>query len=234
MDFYSTWENTRALQVKDVEFMKEFLICAKPSLDTLIDGKKEDIQKAVEVIKNIPYCEFIEGIKATDNKGVLIAAEVPCFSTFSNGAVRLNELLEFAPEGLTYAEIGYQMTQAPSQLAQIKYGENHSKLAAMMSLVTIDASHRPATVTASALGHCLTMLSFDDKKQVLQKLILRDRCVRKIVYEALVGEISYKTIVRNLKDSTAYRRRTSVKCVVDFALDNPDAIFIKEKINWEL
>lgn len=234
MDFYSIWEGVRSLQMDDSEFLKCFLLCSEASLTPLKSGSRDEVENAAKFLGNIPYSEFLQAIKALEPDDDLIPAEVPCFSTFNNGVVRLNELLEFAPNGLTYADIGYQITNAPNQLAQIKYGENHAKLAAMMSLVAIDSHHRPINVTSTSLGRYLTRYTLDGKAPLLRRLIIRDHCVRKIIYSALHGGANYRSIVINLKDSTAYRRRTSVKCAVDFALDTPEALELGAKINWEL
>lgn len=218
MSFYSTWYDVRALGIDDSAFIKSFLERSNVSLSVLSDGSDQEIATAMQVLVALPEKEIIRVISGGDEIH-LLPADVPCFSTFLNGAVRLNELLEFAPEGLTYAEIGYQLVGAANQLAQIKYGENHAKLAAMMSLVTI-SDHRPANIRATALGHYLVAMPYEEKSVVLKKLTLRDPCIQAIVRAATTGEANYRKVVENLSDSTAYRRRTSVRCAVEFALGN--------------
>lgn len=232
MSFYSTWHDVRALGIDDSAFIKSFIERSDVSLSALNDGNEQDIATVIQLLVALPEKEIVRVISCRDEV-TLLPADVPCFSTFSNGAVRLNELLEFAPEGLTYAEIGYQLVGAVSQLAQIKYGENHAKLAAMMSLVTI-SDHRPANIRATALGHYLVALSYEEKAVVLKKLILRDPCIQAIVQAAVAGEANYRRVVENLSDSTAYRRRTSVRCAVEFALDLPEINNLLDRIIWDL
>lgn len=232
MSFYSTWHDVRALGIDDSAFIKSFIERSDVSLSALNDGNEQDIATVIQLLVALPEKEIVRMISCRDEI-TLLPADVPCFSTFSNGAVRLNELLEFAPEGLTYAEIGYQLVGAASQLAQIKYGENHAKLAAMMSLVTI-SDHRPANIRATALGHYLVALSYEEKAVVLKKLILRDPCIQAIVQAAVAGEANYRRVVENLSDSTAYRRRTSVRCAVEFALDLPEINNLLNRIIWDL
>ncbi len=232
MSFYSTWHDVRALGIDDSAFIKSFIERSDVSLSALNDGNEQDIATVIQLLVALPEKEIVRMISCKDEI-TLLPADVPCFSTFSNGAVRLNELLEFAPEGLTYAEIGYQLVGAASQLAQIKYGENHAKLAAMMSLVTI-SDHRPANIRATALGHYLVALSYEEKAVVLKKLILRDPCIQAIVQAAVAGEANYRRVVENLSDSTAYRRRTSVRCAVEFALDLPEINNLLDRIIWDL
>lgn len=232
MSFYSTWHDVRALGIDDSAFIESFIARSDVSLSTLNDGSEEEIATATQLLMTLPENEIVRVISG-GKEIPLLPAEVPCFSTFSNGAVRLNELLEFTPEGLTYEEIGYQLVGATNQLAQIKYGENHAKLATMMSLVTI-SDHRPANVRATALGHYLVTVSYEDKAMVLKKLILRDPCIKAIVRTAAAGETNYRKVVENLSDSTAYRRRTSVRCAVEFALDLPEIRCLLDQIVWDL
>ena len=232
MSFYSTWHDVRALGIDDSAFIKSFIERSDVSLSALNDGNEQDIATVIQLLVVLPEKEIVRMISCKDEI-TLLPADVPCFSTFFNGAVRLNELLEFAPEGLTYAEIGYQLVGAASQLAQIKYGENHAKLAAMMSLVTI-SDHRPANIRATALGHYLVALSYEEKAVVLKKLILRDPCIQAIVQAAVAGEANYRRVVETLSDSTAYRRRTSVRCAVEFALDLPETNNLLDRIIWDL
>lgn len=234
MNFYRTWNETISLNVDDTAFLSSFLDSSVPSLDILHNGSDEDISYFFDVMVKVTHLRMVDYIASANLDDSLNASVIPCFSTFDNGAVRLNELLEFAPSGLTYAEIGYQLTSTPNQLAQIKYGENHAKLAEKMSLVLIKSVPRPAMVTTTALGHYLTKFKIEDKFIFLQKLLLRDRCVQKIVHDAANGTAKYREIVETLSSSTAYRRRTSVKSVVEFALNCDETRALLEKIDWEM
>ena len=69
---------------------------------------------------------------------------------------------------------------------------------------------------------------------LLKKLLLRDPCVQSIIRAAITGEANYRKVVENLSDSTAYRRRTSVKCVIEFALDLPETKHLLDQIVWDL
>lgn len=234
MNFYSTWEATRNLCVDDHAFMISFLSSIPASTEILVSGTLEDIEAALSTLNQISIGEFISTIDTLDICNDLLPADVPCFSTFANAIVRINELLEFAEDGLTYAELGYQITSTPNLLAQIKYGENHAKLAAAMSLVSITTPHRPAKVTSTALGRYLVSLAYEEKERVLRRLLLRDRCIQLIVKDAVKGTANYRSIVKCLSDSTAYRRRTSVKCAVEFALGEPETQSLLDHIDWEL
>ena len=234
MNFYAIWEATRKLCVNDDAFMVSFLSAIPSSTETLVSGTSEDIEATISTLSQIPIGEFINTIGGLDISNDLLPADIPCFSTFANAIIRINELLEFAEDGLTYAELGYQITSTPNLLAQIKYGENHAKLATAMSLVSITTPHRPAKVNSTALGRYLVSMAYEEKECVLRRLLLRDRCVQLILKDAINGTANYRSIVNCLSDTTAYRRRTSVKCVVEFALGEPETQALLDHIDWEL
>ena len=117
--------------------------------------------------------------------------------------------------------------------ARVKYGENHSKLAAMMSLVTI-SSNRPAIVRATRWGTYLTRYDWRSKEEVLRKLLLRDLCVKTVVKSALIGPTTYRDVVKVLSTSTAIRRRTNVRCLVEFVLSGTDREEVLSRIDWEV
>lgn len=233
MNFYSTWAETRELGVDDLSFMHGFLTLLPASQTVLFDGTSQDIEIALSTLSSIPVTEFINGIALLDRTKELTPAEVPCFSTFTNGAIRINELLEFAEDGLTYVDIGYQLMKTQSFTAQSKYGENHSKLAAAMSLVSINVHSRPANIRATSLGHYLVSFPLEQKANILRKLLLRDHCLQALIQKSLLGSVSYRSTVKQLSDSTAYRRRTSVKQLIEFALGFPETEYLLHHIMWD-
>ena len=146
MDFFARWEK------QNNDNVWEFLNQIDEVENALVSGNSEEMQKAYTLLSYTPLETIITMIKEMDfDQCALSAADVPCFSTMLNGMVRLPELLEFYPEGMSFREIGYQMKKPDSDFACIKYGENHSKLAAKMALVTITDT-RPAVIKATAMG----------------------------------------------------------------------------------
>ena len=232
MNFYSVWSDAIDLGVDDTGFIHSFLNSVQSSLIPLIEGTREEQEKVVKVLSKVSANRLVECIIESDIDRELETADIPCFSNFENGVVRLNELLEFAPDGLTYSEIGQQLINAPTQVAQMKYGENHAKLAAIISLVTIDDTHRPGVVKATALGRFLTGYSLVAKSDIFRKLLMRNPCVKCILFYAKKGGVCYHNVVKTLSDSTAYRRRTSVRQIMEFVLNNSESRDLLGKIDW--
>lgn len=233
MDFYSVWSEMRANGIEDNAAIISFLTGSESALAPLYNGTEQELEQVFTVLDSIPIEHFFDVIETLELERELVPADVPCFSNFENGASRLNELLEFEPDGLTFSDAGYQLMNSVKPGARVKYGENHSKLAAMMSLVTISNS-RPAVVKATVWGEFLTRYDLKRKAGVLQKLLLRDLCVKTIVKSALQGPATYRDAVKALSLSTALRRRTNVKCLVEFVLSGTDREEVLSRIDWEM
>lgn len=134
MSFYGEWlacDNPLEEQL----YIKNFLEGTQESSAPLFNGNEEDLDAAYAVIKQTPLTDFFEIIERDCQLPTLNAACVPCFSSLEKGASRVNEILEFEPEGLTFDQLGYQLMNSKKQGAQKKYGENQAKLAMTMNLV---------------------------------------------------------------------------------------------------
>lgn len=231
--FYENWYEKRKNGTDDSDFLISFIRSADESMQPLFDGSDTELATVFSVLKQVPIEAFLSVVQQEEIERELTPADVPCFSTLENGASRLNELLEFEPDGLTFADAGYQLMNSVKPGARVKYGENHSKLAAMMTLVTI-SSNRPAIVRATRWGTYLTRYDWRSKEEVLRKLLLRDLCVKTIVKDALIGSTTYRNAVRVLSTSTAIRRRTNVRCLIEFVLSGTDREEVLSRIDWEV
>ena len=231
--FYENWCEKRKNGTDDSDCLISFIRGTTESVQPLLEGSDTELATAFSVLKQIPIGDFLSVVQQEEIPRELIPADVPCFSTLENGASRLNELLEFEPDGLTFADAGYQLMNSVKPGARVKYGENHSKLAAMLSLVTI-SSNRPAIVRATRWGTYLTRYDWRSKEEVLRKLLLRDLCVKTVVKSALIGPTTYRDVVKVLSTSTAIRRRTNVRCLVEFVLSGTDREEVLSRIDWEV
>lgn len=231
--FYENWGEKRKNGTDDSDCLISFIRGTTESVQPLLEGSDTELATAFSVLKQVPIGDFLSVVQQEEIPRELLPADVPCFSTLENGASRLNELLVFEPDGLTFADAGYQLMNSVKSGARVKYGENHSKLAAMMTLVTISTS-RPAIVRATRWGTYLTRFDWRSKEEVLRKLLLRDLCVKTIVKNALIGSTTYRNAVKMLSTSTAIRRRTNVRCLVEFVLSGTDREEVLSRIDWEV
>lgn len=233
MGFYRNWKEKGLTSPDSNEYLEKFLRSEPETLLALKSGDEEELQEAYDVLHATPISAFFHGLKCITDLPPLAPADIPCFSTMENGASRLNELLSFAPEGLTFSQIGYQLMNSVKDGAQKKYGENQSKLAALMSLVELSTT-RPVVVKETAWGSFLTRYDYSDKKDVLKKLLLRDPCVQNLICRAFSGPVRYDDVVSFLKHSTKVRRRTNVRYLVTFILKESDHEIALSNIDWDV
>lgn len=233
MGFYTAWKNKIACGEDNYDFVCDFLRPSTDAVNALLQGSEEELNTAFEVIKATPLMRVLDCFVDITGNESLTPADIPCFSNLENGASRLNELLEFSPEGATFAEIGYQLMNSVKPGAKVKYGENHSKLAAMMSLVDI-SNTRPVVVKPTLWGSFLTRYSFGEKSDVLKKLLLRDVCVKSMLSKAFMGPVNYIDVVSTLSPSTMIRRRTNVKKLLEFIMNDSEREIYLSNINWEV
>ena len=233
MDFYSLWKETRTMGFDDAEMIHAFLRFEAQTIDPFVNGDESSLETAYALLDSISIDAFFDAIKCGDYNHKISPAMVPCFSNFENGAHRLIELLEFEPDGLSFAEAGFQLIEAVSEGAKVKYGENQSKLARIMSLVSI-SSNKPAVVTTTPWGNYLVRFNMEQKQGVLKKLLLRDPCIQSIIHSALNDYTRYADKVAALSKSTAIRRRTNVKWLIEYILSGTDNEAVMLHIDWEV
>lgn len=233
MSFFREWNEKKQDIDDDVQFVVDFLMNKEEAISVLQNGNKDELNDAFNILNAYSVDRMIELLSDIELKSDFSPADVPCFSTMANGMVRLNELLEFNPNGMKFSEIGYQMKKQTNDFACIKYGENHAKLAAMMNLVRI-TNTRPAIITSTAIGHFLVKYQFEQKRNILKTLLLQDRFIQYVIAISTKGDIKYSDIVPFLKPSTAYRRKTSVKQLIDFLLSNTTYYDCYDRIDWKV
>lgn len=231
MGFYDDWKCAKDSGIDESMYILDFLKKTPESLEVFIAGQATEVALAVDVLVNTDLELFLDKLDELDFSREPEKSEVPQFSSFENGAIRVPELLQFADDGLTYDDLGYQMVKANRIGACIKYGENHSKLADLMSLVTISKT-RPAIVKSTALGKHLVAFDLDEKADVLKKLLLRDYFMQRMISEAKRGMTYYSDVASCLSESTRIRRRSNVKCLAEFILENGEGSHIYKNIVW--
>lgn len=233
MNFYSLWHETRKMNIDDSAIKKAFLCSQEESVSPFFDEDDNTLAAAFSLLDSIPIETFLDIIKLEAFNIVIIPSMVPCFSSFENGAHRLNELLEFEPSGLTFANAGFQLIGATTDAAQVKYGETHAKLARMMNLVHI-SDGKPAVIQSTPWGSYLVRFEIEQKSDVLKKLLLRDMCIHSIIHSALNGFTRYADKVSMLSKSTAIRRRTNVKWLIEYILTGTECAEVLLNIDWEV
>ena len=228
MNVFETWQETL---YKYNNHIAQFLVGDEEYKAILVNGTKKEIEQVISILLDIPFNRFIEELKTLYIEPSFVPSEIVQFSNYENAVIRLPEILDFPPYKLCFDEIGKLLHNSKSEGACKKYGENHAKLAACLDLVTIER-HGSCVVKNTALGKYLTSIPMKDKKELFRRLFLRDRFIQFIVQKALSGQVKYVDTVKCLSLTTANRRRSNVKCVLEEILKNTDYEYVLDNIIW--
>lgn len=115
--------------------------------------------------------------------------------------------------GFRFETLGKKLTHSTdkSDIAYIKYGENHAKLAAILDLVLIISISGAKYAYLTELGKILAC-NKEAQDEIIAKLIplipIIQFCLRRAVHEKVDVEIILR---RYLSKSTAYRRASSIR-----------------------
>ena len=231
MSFYDDWITKKNTEYEK-KYIEMFLSSDDMSKNVFLTGTEAELGAAISVITSVPIQKYIEVIDQLTMDDTVKSDQVPQFSGFCNALYRLPEILEFAPDGLSFSEIGYQLAKSPNDAASTKYGENHSKLAEMLDIVEI--CNRPSNVKSTNLGKYLIKFTPDEKKDLVKRLLLRQYIVKKMLNAAGKGRCNYKDIVSELSKSTALRRRSNVNKLLDYVVEGTDLSERLKVINWNV
>ena len=132
--------------------------------------------------------------------------------------------------GCNYELIGYFFNKTGSKGAQTKYGENHYKTAALMHLTT---NHQPFSV--SYIGKEYIKFDAEVRTEIRTKLFLLIPIIQKSVIDARYHEINMMEILcKYLSESTAIRRRTNVRTMLDYVCKSTlGEEIIETNLNWK-
>ncbi|MBS4022545.1 MAG: hypothetical protein KGZ79_08990 [Dethiobacter sp.] len=154
--------------------------------------------------------------------GEISIEEIPQFSTFEHGAFSVVEILSKENDiGLTFLEMGRKLQEGQrGEVADRKYGENHSKLAELLDFTTITQG-RPRKVFLTKLGKGFLQENNTNKREILKAQIYRMAIVKDIIDKHMNDSFSLDNYLRPyLKQSTINRRRPNIKRLFEYLLVN--------------
>lgn len=163
---------------------------------------KYNIEDLINILK---YSEMLEEITPQN---------IPQISKFSDVTRTIQILVESQEKNMRFNTLGYYLNQnndpnKKNDLALKKYGENHSKLAALLDLTIINKSGHNSYINISDLGKQFYTLNDEEKHDVIIKLLLRVPIIRNCV----LSNFNYNTIVNDIKilsTTTQKRRKTNI------------------------
>ena len=227
MNFFGEWEQN----LENIKYFHAFLAEKEYVTQILKYGSAMEEEQAFHVLQRIPLERFIDCICRLCPKHEFNKSDVPIFSNFERAAIRVPELLEFAEDGLTFDELGYQLMQCEKEAAKKKYGENQGKLAELCGVAEV-SNQRPRIVRLTAFGKYAIPLSYEYKVSVLKKMILRNAYLQCLIKEASKNHVNYSDTVTCLAPSNRDRRRSNVNHLMEFILKGSRREYILQNIDW--
>lgn len=227
VDFFERWGRN----LENVSYIYHFLGEQEETIHIINDGFLSQEETVYSVLTHVELERFIDCICRLSPKSHFDKSDVPVFSDFQKAAIRVPELLEFAPDGLGFDALGYQLMRCCGEIAQKKYGENQAKLAELLGLVSISMT-KPRIVKLTSWGSYLITMSWDLKAPALKRMVLRNAYIQYLIREACKGPVNYRDTVSCLADSTIVRCRTNVRRLTEFILKGSKRETLLNRIDW--
>ena len=220
MGFYSEWLKSIDTQ-NESKYINSFLFSTPQSLEPLLNGNVDELLCACKVLINTPIEEFIKRI---DEENYFSAENIVQFSNFDHAISSVTNILEIEDRDLTFTELGRLIMHSKLEGACKKYGENHSKLAAEFSLVTL-YKNKSYYVRLTPFGQFMNSLDKEEKIEIIKRLALRNCFVKELVFMAKKQVVLYSDLAMSvLSESTMVRRKSNVKYLVSLILENNEIL----------
>ena len=200
---------------------KKFLTKDSESLEVFNNGTTEELISVCKFLLSLPISNFVYCIdKDIDCTSDMIIQ----YSNLEHAVIDVAKVLKFKKEPLTFAQLGKIIIHAKEEGACKKYGENHAKVAAELSMVKLERKGA-IEVTNTSFGNFSVDLSENDRKELVKRLAIRNEFIQKIIYLAKKGFVNYMKVAElTLSESTALRRKSNNKQVVNLILEDNEII----------
>lgn len=190
------------------------IACVRYSKEILADWFCEKllsmtISEVFEIVRNNPSLEDV------------LPSNIPQFSNPTDVYIETPNILGLSGQSMAYVELGTYLDNGKekNEVAQRKYGENHSKLAALLDLVVITAPSNSYKVALSVLGTAFNKKSDMEKKKLATRLLFRVPIIQKMLIDALLAEIDIEDELSCLAEQTKKRRKPNIVLLLQFIFD---------------
>ena len=143
---------------------------------------------------------------------------IPQFSSFDDAYSDVVKILAKSGSSMSYDELGTYLANGKGKnvVAQRKYGENHSKLAALLDLTVINLRDYPHQVSLSVLGYVFYKKSKDDQKTLIARLLFRIPIIQQLLKDASNGKVILSDQLYMLAEQTKIRRQPNIAAILQF------------------
>lgn len=164
--------------------------------------------------------EIIDALKNSNDLEKIDASNIPQFGTIEYAIYNIIEIVLNAGNiGITLEDLGFYLGESKDKKkgADIKYGENHAKLAALLDLVQITGGRGRSKVFASELGKIYVTYSKEEQEKIVERLVFRIPIVQRAFIEAKNKKIDISKYMSILSKKTENRRRSNVESVIQLS-----------------
>ena len=187
------------------------IACVRYSKDIIADwfcGKllSKTLPDIFEIINRKPSSEDIH------------PSNIPQFSDLEDAYLETPKILSLSGQMMSYNELGTYLDNGldKNEIAQRKYGENHSKLATLLDLVVITTNNNSYKVALSNFGLAFCKRTDDEKRKLTARLFLRVPIIQKMLIEASTSEVEIDNELSCLADQTRKRRKPNIALILEF------------------
>lgn len=161
----------------------------------------------------------------------VLPSNIPQFSEMADAYLNTPDILRRSGTDMTFDELGTYLDngKAKNEVARRKYGENHSKLAALLDLVIITKSNNTLKASLSVFGTAFNKRTEDEKKKLVARLIFRIPIVQKILRCAQSSEVDIEDELVGLSMQTRKRRKPNIVNIVKYIYNELDCCDINLK-----
>lgn len=142
----------------------------------------------------------------------VLPCNIPQFSEMADAYINTPIILGKSGLEMTFDELGTYLDNGKekNEVARRKYGENHSKLAALLDLVVITAPKNIFQASLSVFGEAYNKRTEDEKKKLVARLLFRIPVIQRILMLASTKKIDIEEELIGLSPQTKKRRKPNI------------------------
>ena len=171
-----------------------------------------------EMLLNVELIDIIHMLKKAKTLENILPSNIPQYSKMNDAIHTLIDILHRScEENMTFDEIGYYLGgKDKNEIAQRKYGENHSKFAALLDLASVSAPNNVNHIALSVLGRAYNEFPIKKQEALVARLAFRIPIIQFIFLNALEKEVIVSDYMHGLSEQTKKRRKPNVVDLINY------------------
>lgn len=170
------------------------------------------------VLINTSIAEIIGILKHIEIKDSIQPSNIPQFSNIKEAIhTVIRKIYDSGLVSMTYDDLGFHLDgKFKNKIAQKKYGENHSKFAALLDLTVITSPKNSNQIELSVLGKAYYKLDEKTREKLAARLALRIPIVQALLKDASYEQVFITDYMYGLSDETKKRRKPNIINLLNF------------------